>query len=419
MSTKLNTKSFGIVVYMDDSMYKEDPDLNDGIHFPVAKEIVFYNLLKAFYDLGIGNKNNVSYAIIGHEHGDKNRKCHMQILITFSKKIQKKIKPGNFIIDDINYLYMTQKAKTPAKLRNYCRKEGDFIELTPEKNIKEILKENNFIDELIDVDDPYDILLNKENLSDKQIKTIFKNCQITEYKKDFMSNSKKIYETYNSYIKVEQEIPEFRWQFPEHIYKHIEDFSDSVDTKSIIYVKLYTWFKTYCEPEGYFRRKALFLFSLKGGVGKSYFARSLVPEISICNSPYYVYCRGSLDASEFLRKEKTAKLVILDDVNYIDKDIEIWKALTVSEPTNIRSPYYNFPWKHSLPCILLSNNIKTLKYWLEAEDLKTRCLFISLDFYIGPPNTDIEANHKVDSFLTSDVSNKLNESKRINKCNNF
>ena len=418
MPKKLFTKSFGIVIYMDDSVYKDDPDLNMEIHFPVTKDIVFYHLLKTFYNKGICNKNALDYAIVAHEHGDKEKKCHMQIFLTFDKKIQRQIKPGNFMINDITYLYMAQNAKTPAKLRNYCRKTGDFVEFMPQSSIRDILKENNMIDELVDVDDPYDLLLNKEDLSDKQIKSIFKNCQVTEYKKDFMSNSKKIYETYNTYIKIEKEIPDFKWQFPQHIFKHVEDFSDSIDSQSITFVKLYTWFKTYCEPEGYFRRKALFLFSLKGGVGKSYFARSLVPEISICNSPYYVYCRGSLDASEFMRKDKTAKLVILDDVNYIDKDIEIWKALTVSEPTNIRSPYYNFPWKHSLPCIMLSNNIKTLKYWLEAEDLKTRCLFIGIDFYIGPPGTDKVENHRTDSFLSCDIQTKL-DNQKVNKCNSF
>ena len=418
MPKKLLAKSFGIVIYMDDSVYKDDPNLNMEIHFPVAKDIVFYNLLKTFYNKGICNKNALDYAIVAHEHGDKERKCHMQIFLTFDKKIQRQIKPGNFMINDVTYLYMAQNAKTPAKLRNYCRKTGDFVEFMPQSSIKDVLKENNMIDELVDVDDPYDLLLNKEDLSDKQIKSIFKNCQVTEYKKDFMSNTKKIYETYNTYIKIEKEVPDFKWQFPQHIFKHVEDFSDSIDSKSITFVKLYTWFKTYCEPEGYFRRKALFLFSLKGGVGKSYFARSLVPEISICNSPYYVYCRGSLDASEFMRKDKTAKLVILDDVNYIDKDIEIWKALTVSEPTNIRSPYYNFPWKHSLPCIMLSNNIKTLKYWLEAEDLKTRCLFIGIDFYIGPPETDKAENHRTDSFLSCDIQTKL-ANQKVNKCSSF
>ena len=192
MPKKLLAKSFGIVIYMDDSVYKDDPNLNMEIHFPVAKDIVFYNLLKTFYNKGICNKNALDYAIVAHEHGDKERKCHMQIFLTFDKKIQRQIKPGNFMINDVTYLYMAQNAKTPAKLRNYCRKTGDFVEFMPQSSIKDVLKENNMIDELVDVDDPYDLLLNKEDLSDKQIKSIFKNCQVTEYKKDFMSNSKKI-----------------------------------------------------------------------------------------------------------------------------------------------------------------------------------------------------------------------------------
>ena len=108
--------------------------------------------------------------------------------------------------------------------------------------------------------------------------------------------------------------------------------------------------------------------------------------------------------------------MILDDINYISNDIEIWKALTVSEPTNIRSPYHNIPWNHSLPCIMMSNNIKTLKFWMETEDLKSRCIFVGIDFYIGPPGTDSEENHKVDSYLTSDIYSKLQEPIKPNKC---
>ena len=163
MSKKTNARSFGIVIYMDDSMYKDDPDINKGIHFPVSKDVVFYNLLKTFYNLGIACKSKLSYAIVAHEHGEKNMKCHMQMLITFDRKIQRIIKPGNFIIDDMVFLYMVQTTKTPAKLRNYCRKEGDFIEVSPEKTIKEILKENHLIDELMDVDDPYDMLIRETN----------------------------------------------------------------------------------------------------------------------------------------------------------------------------------------------------------------------------------------------------------------
>ena len=414
---KINSKSFGIVLFMDDSVYTTDPKQNKKIHFPFEKERMLLNLLKHFYDLGIGNRCNVENIIMAHEHAEETGKCHMHTYIEFDSKIRKQIKPGNFLINEERFLYMVQQIKTPAKFRNYCKKGKDFIELLPNKSIKNILRDNNLIDELIDVDDPYDVLLKNEKLTDKQISDIFRNCNITEYKKDFIGNAKKIYETYNNFIKADVELPEFKWTFPLHMYEYIGDNYNSNDKVLTVYTKLYTWFKTYCEPEGYFRRKALFLFSLAGGVGKSFFARSLVPEISICNSPYYVYCRGTLDASEFIRKRDNAKLIILDDVNYIDKDIEIWKALTVSEPTNIRSPYHNFAWKKSLPCIMLSNNIKTLKYWTEAEDLKSRCVFIGIDFYIGPPGSDNEENRKLDSFFTDDINEKLLS--KINKCNTF
>ena len=417
---KINSKSFGIVLYMDDSSYVGDPDKDKNIHMPHEKDIIIYFLFRNFYELGIGRNNEVDEVIIGHEHGDVNKKCHMQIFIKFNKKLRKMMEPSNFTIENEKYIYMAQRSKTTAKLRNYCKKGGDFFEMYPNKTIKEMLREQNMIDELIDVDDPYDTMLKNDKLNEKQIITIFKNCPITDYKKDFMTNSKKIFENYNHYIKIEVNLPIFCWNFPKHIYNYVEEHFGDNDKKYLTFAKLYTWFKTYCEPEGYFRRKALFLFSLAGGVGKSFFARSLVPEISICNSPYYVYCRGTLDAGEFLKKDKTARLVILDDVNYISNDIEIWKALTVSEPTNIRSPYHNIPWKHSLPCIMLSNNIKTLRYWMETEDLKSRCIFVGIDFYIGPEGTDKEENHIVDRILSEDILEKLEINKNLFRdCKSF
>jgi hypothetical protein len=402
------SKSFGIVVYMDNKSYS-DKISNTNIHFPITKEQTAIQLFKAFYDIGLG-KYEVENIVIGHEHGEENNKCHMQIYLKFTEKIRKYIKPGSFIANNTTFLYMTQKCKTPAKMRNYCKKDKCFIESFPCKTIKDILREENIIDELTDVDDPYDTLFHNKNLNDEQIVCIFKTCNVTEYKKDFLCNSKKIIETYNKYMEENKEnIPEFKWNFPKHMYDYIEHNFGNTDKTMLAYSKIYSWFKEYCEPDKYLRRKALFLFSLAGGVGKSYFARSLVPEISPCNSPYYVYCRGTLDATEFIKKSKYAKLIILDDVNYISNDIEIWKALTVSEPTNIRTPYHNIPWMKSLPCIMMSNNIKTLKYWMETEDLKSRCVFVSVDFYIGPPGTDNEENHKVNSFLTDDVKTKLQD----------
>lgn len=404
--TTITSKSFGIVVYMDKMAYDGNVS-NADVHFPITKEEVFIKLMESFYNIGLGS-HEVENAIIAHEHGKENNKCHMQIFIKFDRKVRKNIEPNKFILDGITYLYMAQRTKTPAKLKSYCKKQKDFIELFPCESIKNILKEKGILDKLMDVDDPYDTLLNNNSLKEDEIVNIFKNCKVTEYKKDFMCNSKKIMETYTKYLEENKEnIPPFQWNFPKHMISQIEENFGSTDKITLAYTRIYTWFKEYCEVDKYLRRKALFLFSLAGGVGKSYFARSLVPEISPCNSPYYVYCRGTLDASEFIKKSKYAKLIILDDVNYITNDIEIWKALAVSEPTNIRTPYHNVPWMKNLPCVMMSNNIKTLKYWMETEDLKTRCIFVAIDFYIGPPGTDDEENHKVNSFLTDDVKNKL------------
>ena len=56
---------------------------------------------------------------------------------------------------------------------------------------------------------------------------------------------------------------------------------------------------------------------------------------------------------------------------------------------------------------MLSNNLKTLKYWMETEDLKSRCVFISVNFFIGPPGTDCDQYHSFDYMLSSDVEDVL------------
>ena len=403
------TKSFGIIVQMSESLYCDDPVKNSSIHIPFSKKDVMLGLLKRFYELKIGINNVINEIVVGHEHGDDRNKCHMQIFLSFDTQVRKNISPGEFNVEGITLLYIAQHCKSPSKLRKYCKKSGDFLASFPCIKLKDVLKENNIIDQKIDVDDPYDYILKNNDLSDVEIKNIFTNCDIMECKKNFMINSKQIMETYNKYVRKNGDCIEFKWLFPKHMLEYV--FSDYYEDefKYKVFSTLYNWFLTYCDIDCNVvkRRKALFLFSIHGGMGKSYFARGLVPEISIGNSPYYVYCRGTLDGGEFLKKSKTAKLVILDDINYINNDIEIWKALAVGEPTNIRSPYHNVPWLCSLPCIMLSNNLKTLKYWMETEDLKSRCIFVSVDFFIGPPDKDNEKYHSFDYMLSSDVESVL------------
>ena len=413
MSTNINAKSFGIVIYMGNVEYSENSLDNVNIHMKHDKKRTILGMFQHWYENGILLNACIMDVVIGHEHGEENRKCHYQIFIQLNKKIDRNFKPGEFRLDNTDYLYMSQKCRTPAAYKNYCKKDGDFIELMPGENIKTILKSENLLDELENVDDPYKEVMLRNNLSDNEITNIFKTCEITEFRKDFMNNSKKILDTYHRLFKTEnKEIPEFHWRFPQHILDYLENSIDRNSEKYIALNAIHCWYKKYCilNQTNVVRRKSLFLFSLKGGVGKSYFARSLVPEISVGNSPYYVYCRGTLDGGEFERKKNDAKLVILDDINYISNDLEIWKALTVSEPTNIRSPYHNTPWLKSLPCILMSNNIKTLKYWIDAEDLKTRCVFVCINFFLGPPGTDSEEHHRSDEYLTCDVMEKLDKS---------
>ena len=403
------SKSFGIIVQMSEVMYDEDPMKNASFHIPFSKDEVLLGLLKKFYEEKIGNNNVLSEVIIGHEHGNERAKCHMQIFISFETQVRKVIMPGEFYINGTVLLFIAQHCKSPKKLREYCKKSGDFMACFPCKKIKEILKENNVLDDKLDVDDPYDYILKRDDLNENDIKNIFSSCGVTEYKKNFMSNSKQIMETYSKFIKKQSIELEFEWLFPKHMLDYICCNSDTNDPKYKTFCCLYDWFSKYCDINcvDIKRRKSLFLFSIRGGMGKSFFARGLVPEINIGESPYYVYCRGTLDAAEFLKKSKTAKLVILDDINYISNDIEIWKALAVGEPTNIRSPYHNIAWTKSLPCILLSNNLKTFKYWMETEDLKSRCVFISVDFFIGPPDKDNKEYHSFDYMLSKDVEDVL------------
>lgn len=402
------TKSFGVIVYMENDMYSINLHANDSIHIPLSKEDFYIVFLKELYRIGLG-ECPLGNIVIGHEHGKENHKCHFQVFIEFTEKIYKTIRPGAIKVNHYNLLYIAQHSKYPVKLRSYCKKCNDFVEFFPEKKIKEILRQKKELDATMDLDDPYGYIISNSNLNDDDIKKVFRYCNATEHKKVFMVYAKKIYETYNNYIRKEKDVPEFRWLFPEHMYNYVINNNNANDKLVQTYSKIYYWFTKYCaiEQNSIIRRKALFLFSLKGGMGKSFFARGLVPEVGICNSPYYVYCRGTLDASEFLKKANTAKIVILDDINYINNDIEIWKALAVSEPTNIRSPYHNILWNKSLPCVLLSNNIRTLKHWLDTDDLKSRCIFIGIDFYIGPPGTDNFDNHESEFLLTPDIESMV------------
>lgn len=412
---KFDSKSFGIVIYGDNSMYDSDIEKNKSIHFKHTKEEIFYCLLVVLHEQ-IGNRR-VKEAVIGHEHGEKNSKCHMQVYIRFFDRIHTSLKPSNFEYEGEKFLYMAQSARSCVALKKYCKKEGDYIEIEFDgKTLYEILDDEKMLHnkKVKCARNVYETLVSENNYDEEDVVDLFKKGGLVE-KRDFMIYGKKILSNYNLFFKDnKKDIIPFEWKFPQHMLDYVNNIvpiSKLNEKKKGVYTMLYNWYVNNCLRNENERKKALFLFSIEGAKGKSYFARNLVPQISEGNSPYYVYCRGTLDGKEFEKKQKTAKLIIIDDVNYISKDIEIWKALTVSEPTNIRTPYYNDMWSRKLPCIILSNNISTLRYWSTEPSLNTRCVFVSVDFYIGPPDTYKKEYCECISYFTEDVKEKLLDNK--------
>ena len=194
---KTNAKSFGFVMFMEDN--------SDGSHIPLSKSDALLGLLKELYDKGIGLKGELLDYDIGHEHGDKKGNCHFQIYLKFSERVRKQIRPGSFVKNEVKLLYMSQTSKTPEKLRNYCKKDKDYIEDFPGKTLKNILKEKGILNEAMDLDDPYNYILNKKDLDSEKIIDVFKSCTITDHKKTFLCNMKSIIENYNTFIKKDNE----------------------------------------------------------------------------------------------------------------------------------------------------------------------------------------------------------------------
>ena len=258
------SKSFGIVLYREH---------DDSEHIPLTKQEAILGLFKTFYDLKIGDENKIEEITIGHEHGDEKNRCHFQIFLKFEKQLRKIIKPGNFIEKEIKILYIAQRCREPEKLRNYCKKDGDFLTDFPDKTISEILRNNKMIEEHEGLIDPYDYLMNKETLTENQIVFAFKTCRKSDAKKNFVNNGKTIIENYNSIIKQDFDIPPFTWNFPEHIKNFLENEENKREELYDRYERIYRWFHEYCLPENKARRKALFLYSSTGGYVKSYFAR--------------------------------------------------------------------------------------------------------------------------------------------------
>lgn len=389
---KVDGRAFGFVVYMEPIEYKETCDENLAIHIKNSK-VEFHTFITEYFKTTLNNEP-VSI-VIGHEHGDTKSKCHFQCFVKFEKRIHRAMKPTTLIVNDERLLVMYQNAKRPDALRQYCRKGGDFYEWPVDTHVSKDVWGEIARDRCASATDVVEKLA-------------------TSDPKSLLLYGDRIIKNYTTLVHTE-DIPEFEWCFPSHMDALIANTATDPGMKFKI-EKLRSWFDTDCVPSRD-RRRALFLISEERGVGKTYFAKNLVN-----HSAYYIYCRGSLDAGEFARKEKTAKLIILDDVSYVGTDKEMWKALVSGEGCQINTKFYNYSWRGGVPCIVLTNEISVASYWLGSEMFRTQCLFINIDFYMGVDGTRPEFLGNVSNFFDAAFLEKLscyNETRKLTNQNKY
>lgn len=381
---KMDGTSFGFVIYADSCFYTNDPLQDSDKHMIIEKLSLGHYIEKNIF---CNLKNKCCKMIIGHEHGDENKKCHFQCAVKTIGRNARKMEPSSFTIDNFTYLIMFQRAKNIMKLWNYCKKKKDFLEID------------------FDTRNPFHILANEKGLTTNEISNIF----LEKDPRTFLLYAKNIQEHYRSYA-YKQVLPSFEWKFPDHLLEWIrQDFSGDryLRIEQDKWKWILWWFENHCKPN-LKRRLCLFLVSHQRGMGKTTFATSLVN-----HEKYYIHCKGSLNGADFEGKDETAKLIILDDVNFYVSQSEMWKALIAGESVSINTKYCNRPWRGGVPCIVMTNNLDHVNYWRCHNDYKTQCLFINLQKYIGPDGTRpqfLEETHVIfDDEFTSMLEKRLRE----------
>lgn len=389
------SKSIGVVMYLQNNEYKQNKDENLNIHIPESSAPSFLakiikSIFEKIYEI------NITELIMGHEHGEKNSKCHLQIIIMFEKLFRKIMKPGalkiNYDGKTICLLYMQQKTKNAYALKNYCKKERDATIVKNNEIIKFDLEEHS---------NPFNYI---KNNCDKITIEEARN-KILDYDAELYFKSSNNIETALKKIIIEEPPVPFSWvPIPEYLKKYnLADGSSFYDT----FMK---WFNTYCiNGENLDRKKALCLYSRTRSMGKSYFVRHLVS-----HPDYILEFNNTLCWKKNINKG-IYKLLLLDDMNIINANNKaMWKSLVASEPTTLRGAWLNEEFKERLPCIITTNDIEMLKIFRDDKLFNTQVFIIEINKYMGAPGTerkDLMKNEFILSYETAEELNKLDTKK--------
>ena len=389
------SKSIGVVMYLEDNEYSQNKEENKNIHIKNANAPSFLakiikKIFEKLYEIDIVE------LIMGHEHGEKNNKCHLQIIILFDKLFRKILKPGALKIKTENeyicLIYMQQKTKNVYALKNYCKKERDATIVRKNEIKKFDLKEN---------DDPFTYI---KNNYDKITIDEARNKILDYDPKLYFKNSSNFENAMKKIIIEEPPVP-FQWMpIPEYLKNYyLPDGSNFYDSFN-------KWYTMYCiNGENLDRKKAICLYSEKRSMGKSYFVRHLVS-----HPDYVLEFNNTLCWKKNLNKG-IHKLLLLDDMKIINENSKaMWKSLVASEPTTLRGAWLNEEFTERLPCIITTNDIEMIKLFRDDRLFNTQVFIIEIEKYMGAPGTqriDLMKNEFIISYQTAEKLNKLNTKK--------
>lgn len=185
-------------------------------------------------------------------------------------------------INGVKYYWLLQKAWKIDRLRKYCAKDKNFI--------------SNMTN--LDIGSIFDVAQYERN---DQIKYLAKNDDCV-----LKGNFDRILANFDL---IKQAIDDYK----PPAYK-LED-------RYMMYPAANQWFFNQCLPDKE-RRLGLVIYSKERCLGKTMFAKSLVQY----DERAYVICQGNFEKSQ-LANMNTAKLLILDDMEFMGKNKEAWKQL--------------------------------------------------------------------------------------------
>jgi hypothetical protein len=392
-SQRAACKSIGMVIYGTKNLYSSECDAelalkeNLTIHIQEPPRTI----MDIVVEWAGGISQEVDQILVGHEHGSISGKCHYQCIVTFCKKVDLSVKP--FQSPDGGLLFMYQKAKSPNALAQYCKKEGDFTYLYPEKLVSKVytLKGSQM------VVDPYaTIVTNSSKLSNPEARQLIKDLAPRDYFMNYSNICKAVNDVCTP------EVPEFEWRWPEWTASLPQNCRIDAIRK---------WYDKWCVPD-LTRRKALVLYG-KHALGKTRFAKSLVNDEN-----YYVCFSNRFTVNAIDRKVAKPRLLLLDDMEYPAPDnIECWKQLLTGQKTAIRDCFMNYQWEFEVPCIICTNKLSLLTRLVKDPAFQGRVFVVEVGDYMGPPGTRPLELENSELYIDNETVRAIEEKQKVFEVN--